>query len=90
MKALLILRGVDFPRVHDLADLMTLVEGAGEQVPEEVRDSVRLTRFAVQNRYPGVSEPVTSVEYRQAVAIAEEVVRWVADLLPQGDSVDPE
>ena len=48
IKALLIKFNVDFPYVHDLAELLTLVEKAGLAVPEFVRqaeDSVSL-RFS--------------------------------------------
>lgn len=81
LKALLILRGVAFPYVHDLGKLLTLLQQAGIAIPEAVKDAGRLTRFAVGARYPGVSEPVTYQEWQEAVAIAERVVRWVEGML---------
>ena len=36
IKALLIKLDVDFPYVHDLAELLTLVEKAGQEVPESI------------------------------------------------------
>lgn len=81
IKALLIHRGVAFPYVHDLADLITLLQQSGEMVPETVREAGRLTRFAVVTRYQGVLEPVTYEEYQEAVTIAEKVVRWVEGIL---------
>lgn len=77
VKALLIHRGVEFPYVHDLAQLLTLVEKAGEEVPKSVKQASRLTRFAIVTRYPGALEPVTEEEYEQALSSAEEVVQWV-------------
>jgi len=38
----------------------------------------------VETRYPGLSEPVTWQEYEEAVAIAEEVVRWAREVIEQG------
>jgi HEPN domain-containing protein len=55
VKALLIMLAVEFPYVHDLARLLTLVEEAGEELPETVRQAERLTRFAIFARYPGLS-----------------------------------
>jgi HEPN domain-containing protein len=81
LKVLLIHRGVTFPYVHDLAELITLLQQAGEAIPEAVKEAARLTRFAVVTRYPGVSEPVTREEYQGAVAIAERVVRWVEEIV---------
>lgn len=80
IKAVLISRGVAFPHVHDLADLLTLLIRSGARVPDDVKEAERLTRFAVANRYPGVGEPVIAEEHEEAVAIAETVVRW-AELL---------
>lgn len=81
LKALLICRGVRFPYVHDLAELLGLVEQAGQKVPETVREAARLTRYAVVTRYPGLVEPVTWQEYKDAVTIAEAVVRWAQDIV---------
>ena len=76
IQAVLIHLGVRFPYVHDLAQLLALVEQKGETVSESVRQAASLSDYAVENRYPGLSEPVTREEYEQAVSIAEEVVRW--------------
>lgn len=81
LKALLIHLRLEFPYVHDLAELITLLERSGVAVPGEVREASRLTRFAVGLRYPGDAEPVTKEEYKEVVAIAEATVAWVADLL---------
>jgi len=81
LKALLIYRKVYFPYVHDLAELLGLIEQAGQEVPSTVRQAARLTRYAVVTRYPGLLEPVTPEEYEEAVAIAEEAVRWAQDVI---------
>jgi HEPN domain-containing protein len=73
--------GVEFPYVHDITELLTLLEGAGQQIPESVRQAGRLTRFAVFTRYPGVALSISQQEYKEAVALAEEVVRWVEERL---------
>ncbi len=76
IKALLISRNVAFPYVHDLAELLTLLEKAGQEIPEPIRQAERLTRFAVFTRYPGIASPIRREEYKEAVKIAEAVVRW--------------
>jgi len=83
IKAFLVHRGVRFPYVHDLAELLTLVEQAERAVPKSIRQAARLTRYAVATRYPGVSEPVTHKEYEEALTIAEEVVHWVEGILKE-------
>jgi HEPN domain-containing protein len=86
IKALLIRLGVEFPYVHDLARLLTLVEEAGEELPEPVREAERLTRFAIFARYPGLSGPVSEQEYGEAISLAEEVIRWVEQRLGSQNS----
>lgn len=75
-KAVLIAEGVAFPYVHDLTALLTLAAEVGVEVPGQVREAGRLTRFAVEARYPGVGEPVTQGEYKRALATAAAVVAW--------------
>ncbi len=81
VKALLLSRGIRFPYVHDLAELLSLLEQAGEDIPPRVREAQVLSDYAVEARYPGLGEPVTREEYQEAIALAEEVVRWVAERL---------
>jgi HEPN domain-containing protein len=77
IKALLLFRGVVFPFVHDLAELVTVLQRNGEEVPPSIAEAARLTRFAVETRYPSLAEAVTREDYNRAVAIAAEVIRWV-------------
>jgi HEPN domain-containing protein len=76
IKAVLIARRIPFPYVHDLARLLTLLEESGEAVPDRVKDAGRLTRFAVEPRYPGFGRPVTEAEYQTLLDVAREVVHW--------------
>ena len=76
IKGLLIWHGIQFPYVHDLAALLTLLEKATGDLPESIRQADRLTRFAVQTRYPGTGAPVSQEKYREATKLAEGVVRW--------------
>ena len=79
IKAVLLKKGVAFPYVHDLTRLLTLLEEAGEEIPEAVRQAEALTRYAVVTRYPGLAEPVTEAHYQEAVASAEAVVHWAEE-----------
>ena len=79
IKARLITLDIDFPYVHDLALLLSLLEDAGECVPDAVRQAAVLTPYAVFTRYPAPARPVTLEEYASAVQIAEVVVRWTEE-----------
>jgi HEPN domain-containing protein len=78
IKAVLIDRGIDFPFIHDLVKLLRLLEQAGEQIPQEIFEADRLTRFATASRYPG-ADPIPNSVYEDAVAIAEAVVAWAEE-----------
>ena len=77
----MISHNIEFPYVHDLALLLSILEESGETFPNNVRRAARLTPYAVDSRYPGVEQPASEDEYREAVAIAEAVVRWAEERL---------
>ena len=81
LKAVLIGRGVEFPYVHDLARLLSLLEEEGEAIPTAVRKAGKLTPYALITRYPGIARPVTEGDYEEAVEIADAVVRWAGERL---------
>ena len=79
IKAVMILRNIDFPYVHNLALLLSMLEENGEDVPDRIRRAVGLTPYAVDTRYPGVDQPVSEEAYRDAIAIAEAVIQWAEE-----------
>ena len=80
LKAVLISKGIDFPRTHNLRVLI-------DALPENVfRDpildaSAALTDYAVSARYPGEVEAVTRQELKIARHIASEVVSWAENTI---------
>lgn len=81
LKALLLFYGIPFRFVHDIAELLSLLERNGVALPEEISEAVILSDYAVEARYPGPMEPVTEEEYREAIALAGAVVGWVERLV---------
>lgn len=79
IKSILIKRGIDFPYVHDLTRLLSLLEEADEDLPDTVLKAGELTPYALLTRYPGPARPVTREEYEAALEIAEAVVQWASD-----------
>ncbi|MCY4082455.1 MAG: HEPN domain-containing protein [Caldilineaceae bacterium] len=76
LKAVMVLRSIQFPFVHDLSRLVSMIENEGVEVPEVLLRAEKLTIYAVITRYPGVVRPVTEQEYLEAVEIADSVVLW--------------
>ena len=81
IKAVMIARGIDFPYVHDLGNLLALLDENGEMIPESIDIAMSLTTYATTTRYPNVGSPVEEHEYREAIATAEAVVRWAEERL---------
>jgi len=81
LKAVLLARGIPFRFVHDIAELLTLLENQGVTLPEEIKVSAELTDYSVESRYPGPFEPVTEEEFQRALKIAEAVVAWAESLI---------
>ncbi len=85
IKAVLMWQGIDFPYVHDLGRLLTLLAESGMEVPMRIRRAETLTPYAVISRYPTLFEPVNEDQYREALELAETVLQW-ADQHVGGDS----
>ena len=81
LKALLVYRKIAFPKTHAIADLLTLAQMGGIEIPEEILQASELTEYAVEARYPGLFEDVTQEDYAQALDVAEHVLAWVEALI---------
>ena len=79
MKALLILKDVDFPKTHDLPTLNTMCSEVGIFTGLDVQQLVDLTEYAVRRRYPG-NQP-TNEEAKEALETAKIVRRFARSYL---------
>lgn len=72
LKALLLYRGIAFPKTHDLRLLLDLIptDISLELQREEV---IPLNRYAIEGRYPGDWEPITPAEAQRAFEMAQAV-----------------
>lgn len=82
VKALLALRSVDFPKIHDLGELIELLPAA-IRPPVSVEEQEQLTDHATVDRYPGDRPPLGRADAHAAVAVARRVREAIRALLPQ-------
>jgi HEPN domain-containing protein len=81
LKALLICRGIPFPKTHDLVVLFNLLGGeSGLGFP--IENVQPLNRYSVEARYPGDWESINITEASEAVKMARCVRYTVRNLLP--------
>jgi len=80
LKALLASESIDFPKTHDIGQLILLLP-PGSRMDLPVKEQRRLTSYATVTRYPGDYEPLTILEARRALAIARRIRRHARNLL---------
>ena len=75
LKALLVERGIAFPKTHRLEDLLLLLVPHDTSLKKLRRALVTLTRYAVEYRYPGenATKREATAALRQARKVREEI-----------------
>jgi HEPN domain-containing protein len=81
LKAILVKLNQSFPKTHSIGILLKLIEEAGVEIPENINQAKLLTAYAVDTRYPGDYEPVSKEEYKEALKIAEDVFKWLDNII---------
>jgi HEPN domain-containing protein len=76
LKGLLIYYGVEPELTHNIGILLNELEKVTE-VDENIKETMDLTNYAVQTRYPGEYDAITKEEYENAVKIAKGCLDWV-------------
>lgn len=83
LKSLCVSYEIVFPKTHDIAYLIELLEKGNVTVPDNVQNAKILTGYAVETRYPGDYEPVDEEDYFKAIEIAEKVLKWVKEKIAE-------
>lgn len=77
IKAVLVLRGIDFPKTHDLDLLLARAGDHAVVRPRELEDAAWLTPWAAQLRYDEAPAPLNRSD---AIAVASSAVTWARSL----------
>lgn len=84
MKAVLCKRRVPFPKTHDLAHLVKLLEDYGIDHPAVLAESIWLTAYAADLRYESAHfdpEDLNPLDRPATLALVEAVREWATPLL---------
>jgi len=81
LKSYLVFKGIDFPKVHDIEELIARVRDV--ELSLSLEDCRALTIYATTTRYPGDYEPISLTEARHAVSLARKVRDAVRKKLPK-------
>jgi HEPN domain-containing protein len=77
LKVALVLADIDFPRTHDLRELVDIAVDSGVAVPDSIHEARWLTPWAAQLRY----EMLEPLDRGAALSIAVDAVKWATGLL---------
>ena len=81
LKAYLTYCQVEFPKTHDIDEILDLIAPINNKLSESLRDTIVLTNYGVGVRYPGEFPNVTGSDAKQAIQMAEKVRGLVLELL---------
>ena len=76
LKGFLIYFCVEPEFTHNIRKLLTELEKYVE-IPENIKETIKLTNYAVQTRYPNDYEEITKEEYESSLIIAKNCLDWV-------------
>ena len=77
LKVALVMADIDFPRTHDLRELVDIAVDNSVAVPESIHEARWLTPWAAQLRY----EMLEPLDRNAAFSIAADAVEWATGLL---------
>jgi len=81
LKAFLVRWQIEFPKTHDLQQILSLVAKQDRDLAGSLRDVVTLTPYGVQVRYPGQFPDVTPRDAREALELARQVRDRIREVL---------
>lgn len=82
LKAYLTFKGIDFPKTHNISELLVLIP-VRFRPQIDVKEQRVLTSYATVTRYPGNYEPISLAEAKHAVSVARKIRKEVRSFLPK-------
>jgi HEPN domain-containing protein len=76
LKGLLIYYGVEPDFTHNIGILLDALTNYTE-IPDTLKETIKVTKYAVQTRYPGEYDDITKDEYEESIKIAKMCLDWV-------------
>ncbi len=90
IKGLLTFHQIDFPKTHDINELVVLLNKAWDPLPKPIKNADELTDYAILTRYPHEFEELSQSEAENALNAAIEIYNLSLDHLSQQGLTIPE
>jgi HEPN domain-containing protein len=84
LKAYLVLHQIDFPKTHNLGELLDLLASRDAPLADLLRDITALNPYGVEYRYPGDFPELTREDAEQAFRLAKRVRDAIVPSLSSG------
>jgi HEPN domain-containing protein len=84
LKGLLIFYGFEPEFTHNVGILLNEIEKFTE-IPENIKEATKLTKYAVITRYPGEYDEITKEDYDECIKIASECFKWVENKIGESE-----
>ena len=81
LKAVLVMKGIDFEKTHKISMLLALLPRNYRPELSKLEQET-LSDFAVMARYPGDYEPISLADAKKAVAVARRVRGFIRKYIP--------
>jgi HEPN domain-containing protein len=75
LKGLLVYYGINPEFTHNIGLLLNELEKFTE-IPENIKLSTNVTKYAVLTRYPGEYDEITKENYEESLRIAKDCIEW--------------
>lgn len=81
IKALLVKYGIDFPKTHNITELLLIVQNKTTiEISDKIALAATLTPYAVKTRYP-IWHKITTEQYTEAINIAQNTFNWAKEII---------
>jgi HEPN domain-containing protein len=84
LKGLLIFYGVEPEFTHNIGILLNEIEKFTE-IPENIKEVIKLTKYAVITRYPGEYDEITKENYEESIKIAKDCLEWTENKIKESE-----
>jgi HEPN domain-containing protein len=82
LKGLLIYYNVEPEFTHNIGILLNELEKY-INIPENIKEATKLTKYAVITRYPGEYDDITKDGYEESVKIANDCFEWIGKIIKE-------
>ena len=80
LKGLLIYFNVEPEFTHNIGILLDELENF-VNIPQNIKETINLTKYAVITRYPGEYDDITMENYKESINIAKDCIEWIENTI---------